>query len=93
MSTSLMNLDCSWATTENLAICFFFLIQYGNSVVLVTLTAIFLSNIVHFEWDLSVSAIMTFTTCVTVPVVFHCGGWSTKAMIVFAVIRGIVRVL
>ena len=37
-----MCLDCSGVTTENSAICVCFLIRYGDSVVLVTLTAILL---------------------------------------------------
>ena len=41
ISTGLMCLDCSGVTTENSAICVCFLIRYGDSVALVTLTAIF----------------------------------------------------
>ena len=51
--TGLMCLDCSGVTTENSAICDCFSIRYGDSVVLVTLTAILLSIIVDFEWEIS----------------------------------------
>ena len=49
ISTGLMCLDCSGVTTENSAICVCFLIRYGDSFVLVTLTAILLSIIVNIE--------------------------------------------
>ena len=86
-----MCFDCSGATTENSAICVCFLIRYGDSVVLVTLTAILLSIIVDIEWEISKLAIfVNFSNSVTVPVVFHFDGWSTKALIVFVVVGGIV---
>ena len=44
VSTGLRNLDCSGMTTEKLANFVFLLIEYGHSVVLVTLTASFLSK-------------------------------------------------
>ena len=50
MSAGLLNLDCSGVNTKNSAICVFFLIKYGSSVVLVTLTAVFLSISVEIEW-------------------------------------------
>ena len=49
MSTGLIYLDCSGGNTENATIYIFFLSEYGDSVVLVTLTAIFLSIIVDIE--------------------------------------------
>ena len=87
-----MCLDCSGVTTENSAICVSFLIIYGNSIVLVTLTAIFLSNIVNIEWKISKVAVsVNFPNVITVPVVLHFDGWSTKAVMVFVVVGGIVR--
>ena len=69
-----------------------FLIRYGDSVVLVTLTAIFLSIIVDIEWEISRLAVsVNFSNGVSVPVVFHFDGWSMKAAIVFVVVGGIVR--
>ena len=75
VSTGLMNLDRSGVTTQNSAICVFFLIKYGDSVVLVILTAVFLSIIVEIEWDFCrlVSSV-DFPTAVTVPVVCHYDG-------------------
>ena len=91
MSTGLMCLDCSEVTTENSAICVCFLMRYGDSVVLVTLTAILLSNIVDIEWEISTLAdSVNFSNGVTVPVVFHFDGWSMKAVIVFVVVGGMV---
>ena len=87
-----MCLDCSGVTTENSAICVCFLIRYGDSVVLVTLTAILLLIIVDIEWEISRLAVsVNFSNVVTVPVVFHFDGWSMKAVIVFVVVGGIVR--
>ena len=87
-----MCLDCSGVTAENSAICVYLLIRYGDSVVLVTLTSILLSNIVDIEWEISKLAVsVNFSNGVTVPVVFHFDGWSTKAVIVFVVVGGIVR--
>ena len=40
ISTGLMCLDCCGVTTENSAKCVCFLMRYGDSVVLVSLTAI-----------------------------------------------------
>ena len=69
-----------------------FLIRYGDSVVLVTLTAILLSIIVDIEWEISGLAVsVNFSNGVTVPVVFHFEGWSMKAVIVFVVVGGMVR--
>ena len=66
--------------------------RYGNSVVLVTLTAIFLSIIVDIEWEISRLAVsVNFSNGVTVPVVFHFDGWSMKAVIVFVVVGVMVR--
>ena len=91
MSTGLINLDCSGVTTENSAIWVFLLIVEGDSVVLVTLTAIFLSIIVDIVWDIMRLAVSVFfSTGVTVPVVFHSDTWSTNVVIVFVVICGIV---
>ena len=88
-----MCLDCSGVTTENSAICVCFLIRYGDSIVLVTLTAVLLSIIVDLEWEISKLAVsVNFFRGVTVPAVFHFNGWSTKAVIVFVVVGGIVRI-
>ena len=66
--------------------------RYGDSVVLVTLTAILLSNIVDIEWEISRFAVsVNFSNGVTVPVVFHFDGWSIKAVMVFVVVGGMVR--
>ena len=87
-----MRLDCSGLTTENSVIIVFFLTRYGEPVVVVTLTAILLSNIVDIEWEISKLAVsVTFSNGVTVPVVFHFDGWSTKAAVVFVVVGGIVK--
>ena len=40
-------------TSKNSAICVFFLIRYGDSVVLVTLTAILFLSSVYIEWEVS----------------------------------------
>ena len=87
-----MCLDCSGVTTENSAICVCFLMRYGDSVVLVTLTAIRLSIMVDFEWEISKFVVsVNFSNGVTVPVVFRFDGWSMKAVIVFVVIVDMVR--
>ena len=87
-----MCLDCSGVTTENSAICVCFLIRYGDFVVLVTLTAILLSNIVDIEWEISKLAVsVNFSNGVTVPVVFQFDEWSMKAVIVFIVVGGMVK--
>ena len=87
-----MCLDCSGVTTENSAICVCFLMWYGDSVVLVILTAILLSIIVEIEWEISRLAVsVNFSSGVTVPVVFHFDGWSMKALIVFVVVGGMLR--
>ena len=66
--------------------------KYGASVVLVTLTAIFLSIFVDSEWEISRLAVCgNFSNGVTFPVVFHFDGWSMKAVTVFVVVGGIVR--
>ena len=87
-----MCLDCSGVTTKNSAICACFLIRYVDSVVLVTPTAILLSIIVKIEWQINKRAVsVNFSNAVAVPVVFHFDGWSTKAVIVFVVVGGMVR--
>ena len=92
MSTGLLCLDCSGVTTKNSAICMCFLISYGDSVVLVTLTAILLSIVVDIEWEISKLAVfVNFSNGVTVPVVLHFDGWSTEAVIVYVVVGGIIR--
>ena len=74
----------------NLCVCL--LLRYGDSVQLVTLTAILLSIIVDTEWEISRLAVsVNFSNGITVPVVFHFDGWSMKAVIVFVVVGGIVR--
>ena len=91
MSTGLKCLDCSGVLTENSAIGVCFLIRYADSVVLVTLIAILLSIVVNNEWEMNKLAVSAnFYKSVTVPVVFHFDGWSTKAVIVFVVVGGIV---
>ena len=87
-----MCLDCSGVTTENSGICVCFLMRYGDSVVLVTQTAILLSLIVDIEWEISRLAVsVNFSNSVTEPVVFHFDGWSTKAVIVLVVFGGMVK--
>ena len=87
-----MNLDCSGVTTEDLAICEFFLIESGDSVVLVTLTFIFLSNIVEIEKDMiRIAASVNLSTEVSVHVVFHSDEWLSNAEIVFVFIAGTVE--
>ena len=91
VSTGLMNLDCSGVTTENSSTCVFFVIEFGDSVVLGILTAVFLSIIAEIEWDISrLAATINFPTGVTVPAVCHSNGWSTNAVIVFVVNGGTV---
>ena len=66
--------------------------KYGDSVVLVTLTAIPLSIIVDIEWEISRLAVsVNLSNGVTVPVVFHVDGWSMKAVIVFVVVGVMVK--
>ena len=68
--------------------------RYGDSVVLVTLTAILLLIIVDIEWETSrLDVSLNFSNGVTVPVVFHFDGWSMKAVMVFVVVAGMVRAL
>ena len=87
-----MCLDCSGVTTENSVLSVCFLMRYGDSVILVTLTAILLSVIVDIQWEIGRLAVsVNFPNGVTVPVVFHCDGWSMKAVIVFVVVGGMVR--
>ena len=87
-----MCLDCSGVTTEISAICVCFLMRCGDSVVLVTLTAILWSIIVDIEWEISRLAVsVNCYNGVTVPVVFHFDGWSMKAVIVLVVVGGMVR--
>ena len=63
----------------------------GDSVVLVTLTAILLSIIVDIEWEISRLAVsVNFSNGVLMPVVFRFKGWSMKAVIVFVVVGGMV---
>ena len=65
MSTGLMYLEFSGVTTENSEICVFLLITYGDSVVLVTLTATFVSHIVDMEWRISRLAVsVNFSNCI-----------------------------
>ena len=79
-------------TTENSAICVISLFRYGDSVALVTLTVILLSNIIDIEWEISKLAVsVNFSNGVTVAVVFRFDGWSTNAVTVFVVVGGIVR--
>ena len=67
-----MCLDCFGVTLENFAICVCFLITNGDSVVLVTLTAVLLSIIVDIEWEFTKLAVfVNFSNDVTVRVVFH----------------------
>ena len=66
-------------------------IRYGDSVVLLTLTAILLSIIVNIEWEISKLAVsVNFSNGVRVPVVFLFDGCSMKAVIVFVVVGCII---
>ena len=77
---------------EKFAVSVCFLIRYGVSIVLVTPPAILLSIIVDIEWEIGRLAVsVNFSNGVVVPVVFHFDGQSTKAVIVFVVVGGIVR--
>ena len=59
---------------------------------MVTHTATLLSFIVDIESESNRLAVsINFSHIVTVPVVFHSEGWSTEAVIVFAVLGGIAR--
>ena len=81
-------------TTVSSATCVWFLIRYGDSVLLVTRTAIFLSLSVDIEGEISKLAVsVNFSKGFTVPVVFDFDGWSTKAVIAFVVVGGIIRAL
>ena len=72
VSTGLINLDCFGVTAENSALCIYFFIKYGESVVLVTLTDSFLSIFVDIELEFSKFAVsINCSRGVTVPVVFH----------------------
>ena len=52
-----------------------------------------MSIIVDIEWEISKRAVsVNFFKGVTVPAVFHFNGWSTKAVTVFVVVGGIVRI-
>ena len=87
-----MCLDCSGLTTDKSALCVCFLIRYDDSVVLVTLTAILLSPTVNIDWEISKLAVsVNFSNGVTVPVVIHFDGWSTKVEILFVVVGGMGR--
>ena len=64
----------------------------GDSVVLVTLAATFLSVIFYIEWETKRFAVsLNFSSGVTVLVVFHSDESSTKAVIVFVVLGDFVR--
>ena len=92
ISTGLICLDCSGVTTENSAICVLSSIRYGDSVVLVTLTAILFSIIVYNELDMSKFAVCAnLSSAVTVPVVFHSDGWSTRSVVLLVVPDGIIK--
>ena len=65
----------------------FFKFEYGNSVVLVTLTATFWLVFVEIEWEISRLAVsVIFSRGVTVFLVFNSDGLSTKAVIFFVVL-------
>ena len=69
-----------------------FLIIYGDSVALVILIAIFSTLIVDIEVEISKLVVSVKLSCgVTVNVVFPSLAWSTKAVIVFIVLGGIVK--
>ena len=79
MSSGLIYLDCSGVTTENFSVCVLFLIRYGDSVVLVTLTATIQSISVDIEREITKLAVSVNFFCgITVPVALHSDGWSTK---------------
>ena len=87
-----MNLDCCRVTTEIPAIGVFFFIVQKDSVVLITLTAFISSIIVDNEWEVCKPAVsVNLSSWVTVHNVFHSDGWSPKAVFVFVVFGGIVR--
>ena len=77
---------------ENSAIHEFFSIRFGDSVAMPILMADDLSIIVEIEWEISrLSVSVNFSKGVTVPVVFHFDGGSTKSVIAFVVLSGIVN--
>ena len=78
VSTGWMNLASSWMNMEDSATSVFRLIKWGVSVVLVTLTATFLSIIVEIEWEIiSVAVSVNFSNGVMVAFVFQSEGCST----------------
>ena len=92
MSTGFMSLDCSGMTKEYSEICVLFFIRYGDFLVLVTLSAVLLSNIVYIECEISELAVsVKFSNGVAVPVVFPPDGWSTKSLNIFVVLGGTIR--
>ena len=92
VSTGFTNLDDCGVTTEDSAICVFFLIVYDDSVVLVTPTATFLSITSDIEWEISKLAVsVNLSSAVTAPIAFHSDGWATEAINVFCCHRGIFR--
>ena len=75
VSTGLVNLACYGETAEDSETCVFLSVENGDSVVLVILTAVFLSHTVEFQLDISrLAASVNFSTGVTVPVVCHSDG-------------------
>ena len=80
-------------TSEISAVCVFCLFEHGDFVVMVIVTAsYFLVKNVDLEWEISRLAVsVNFSSGVTVPAVFHSEGWSTKVLLVFVVLDGIVR--
>ena len=81
-------------STENSGNCVFCLTVYGDSVLLVTLTAFFLSVTVDIEQGISWLAVSAnFSSGTALPVVFQSEGGSSKAVTVFVVLGGIVRML
>ena len=71
-----------------------FLIKLVDSVVLVSLPATFFSLFVDIDWEFSSIAVsVSFSNGITIPVLFHSDGSSTKAVIVLVAIVGILRAL
>ena len=79
-------------TTEKSALCVFSSSECGDSVALVTPTATFLSIVVDIEWETIILAdSVILSNGVTVLIVFHFEGWTTKTVMVCVVLRGSVR--
>ena len=93
LSTGFMNLVCFGVTTEDWAVCVCLLIFWVISLLPVNLISTFLLNKVGIEYDASKLAVLErLSVGVIIPVGFHYDGQSPKAVMVFVVIGGAVRV-